>query len=199
MGACAGPMTFLEEPAPSAGQERLYAADLAEDGYVWDLTRLWAHQAELEERLGGLVDAAADAAGLTVREKAVIVIRQAATVGDSYCSYAWGRRLTAVADAPTAVAALEGDDGPFGERERALAAWAGRVAVDPSGSTPEEVQRLRDVGFSDVQIAALTLYVGLRVAYSSINSALGARPDDALARTLDPAVRAAITWGRAPG
>ncbi|MFE6648863.1 hypothetical protein ACFVJS_20025 [Nocardioides sp. NPDC057772] len=46
---------------------------------------------------------------------------------------------------------------------------------------------------------ALTIYAGPRTAFSSINSALGARPGTALADALDPAVRTAITWGRAPG
>lgn len=60
-------MTFLEEPAPSAGQEKLYAEDIAEDiaddGYVWDLTRVWAHQPEMKEQLMRLFDAAAGRRG----------------------------------------------------------------------------------------------------------------------------------------
>lgn len=190
-------VTFLEEPAPSAGQERLYAEDLADDGYVWDLTRAWAHQPELKEQLVRLFDATADAAGLTPRDKAVIVIAQARVVGDSYCAVAWGKRLTDWDDPQTAIAALTADDDPFSERERALAAWARTVARSPGSSTPQDVQRLRDAGFKEPQIAALTVYAGLRTAFSSINSALGARPDITLAQALDPAVRSAITWGRA--
>ncbi|WP_165111642.1 hypothetical protein [Nocardioides turkmenicus] len=109
----------MEEPAPSAGQEKLYAEDLADDGYVWDLTRVWAHQPEMKEQLMRLFDATADAAGLTPRDKAVIVIAQAATIGDSYCAVAWGKRLTDWSDPQTAVAALTGDDGSFSEREQA--------------------------------------------------------------------------------
>ncbi|MGY0540699.1 carboxymuconolactone decarboxylase family protein [Nocardioides sp. YJ-D4] len=187
----------MEEPAPSAGQERLYAEDLADDGYVWDLTRAWAHQPELKEQLVRLFDATADAAGLTPRDKAVIVIAQARVVGDSYCAVAWGKRLTDWDDPQTAIAALTADDDPFSERERALAAWARTVARSPGSSTPQDVQRLRDAGFKEPQIAALTVYAGLRTAFSSINSALGARPDITLAQALDPAVRSAITWGRA--
>ncbi|MFI5627687.1 hypothetical protein ACIA03_29790 [Nocardioides sp. NPDC051685] len=43
---------------------------------------------------------------------------------------------------------------------------------------------------------ALTVYAGLRTAFSGINSALGAHPDIPLADALEPAVLAAITWGR---
>lgn len=192
-------MTFLEEPAPSAGQERLYAADVADHGYVWDLTRVWAHQPEAKEQLMMLFESTAKAAGLTPRDKAVIVIAQAAAIGDSYCAVAWGKRLTDWTDPQTAIAALTADDEPFSEREQALSAWARTVARSPGTSTPQDIQRLRDAGFKEPQIVALTIYAGLRTAFSSINSALGARPDIALAETLDPAVRTAITWGRTPG
>ena len=192
-------MTFLEEPAPSAGQERLYAEDLADDGYVWDLTRVWAHQPEAQEHLMRLFEATANAAGLTSRDKAMIVISQAAAVRDSYCADAWGKRLTDWSDPQTAIAALNADDEPFSERERALAAWARTVARSPGSSTPQDIQRLRDAGFEEPQIVALTIYAALRTAFSSVNGALGASPDVALAHALDPAVLSVITWGRASG
>ncbi len=112
----------MEEPAPSAGQERLYAADVADHGNVWDLTRVWAHRPEAKEQLMGLFASTAEAAGLTPRERAVVVIAQAATIGDSYCAVAWGKRLTDWAAPETAIAALTGDDQPLSERELALAA-----------------------------------------------------------------------------
>lgn len=191
-------MTFLEEPAPSAGQKKLYAEDLADDGYVWNLTRVWAHQPEAHEQLMRLFALTADAAGLSPRDKAMIVIAQAAAVGDSYCAVAWGKRLTDWSDPPTAIAALTGSDEPFSEREQALAAWARTIARSPGSSGPDDIQRLRDAGFQEPQIMALTVYAGLRTAFSSVNGAVGARPDAALVDALDPAVRTAITWGRAP-
>jgi hypothetical protein len=58
------------------------------------------------------------------------------------------------------------------------------------------VQELRDTGFSDADIFAMTVYVALRVALSTVNDALGVRPD-AEYRTLAPApVRDAVTFGR---
>lgn len=191
-------MTFLEEPAPGEGRQKMYDGDLAEDGYVWDNSRLWAHQPTLDEQLGALIRAAATAAGLSNREKAMLVIGQASVIGDSYCSFAWSRWLTEWEDAETALAAVRADETPFDERERALGRWARAVAGDPNATTPDEVQGLRDVGFDDPQILALTLYAALRIALSTTNDALGARPDLALAETLDPAIRATITWGRQP-
>lgn len=191
-------MSFLTEPAPSEGQQKMYDADVAEDGFVWDSSRLWAHQPDLDEALSGLTVAAGNAAGLSKREKAMVVIGQASTIGDSYCCVAWGRRLTEWQDAQTAAAALHRDEAPFNDRERALATWARAVADHPNDTSPEDVELLRTVGFDDPQILALTLYAALRMALSTINDALGARPDQALIDMLDPIVRNAITWGRRP-
>ena len=77
-----------------------------------------------------------------------------------------------------------------------MAAWARRVTRDPNGTSTEDVQELRDAGFSDADIFAMTVYVALRVALSTVNDALGARPD-AEYRTLAPVpVRDAVTFGR---
>ena len=191
-------MTFLSEPTPSEGQQKMYDADVAEDGFVWDTSKLWGHQPALDEGLSALIVATGKAAGLSRREKAMLVIGQSSAIGDSYCSFAWGRWLTEWEDAETAAAALRHDEGPFNERERALAVWARKIADDPNGATSQDVQLLREVGFDDPQILALTTYTALRLALSTTNDALGARPDLALADMLDPAVRASVTWGRPP-
>lgn len=187
-------MTFLGEPAPSEGQQRLYDHDVADDGYVWDISKLWAHQPSLHQQLTALMSAA----GLTLREKAMLVLGQAATIGDSYCSLAWGRWLSESDGAQTAAAALREDGEPFSERERRLDVWARSIARDPNATTTEDIQALKDAGFGDPQILALTLYAALRLAFSTTNDALGAVPDAALAEMLDPSVRDAVTWGRQP-
>jgi alkylhydroperoxidase family enzyme len=191
-------MTFLNEPASSDGQQKMYDADIAEDGYVWDATKLWAHQASLNEQFEDLLKAVGEASGTTFRERAVLVIGQASTIGDSYCSLAWGRWLSEGEDPETAAAILRRDDGPLTDRERALGAWARRIASDPNGTEAADVQVLRDVGFEDAEIVALTFYAALRMALSTTNDALGARPDLALAEMLATPVRDAVTWGRQP-
>jgi len=191
-------MTFLEESVASAGQREMYDADLAKDGFVWNISRLWGHQPDLNAGLKALFAAAADAAGLSLRDKAMLVIGQATTIGDSYCSFAWARWLTEGDSAESALAAVRRDDTPFNRRERALADWARAMASRPNDTSPADVQRLRDVGFTDPQILALTLYAALRLAFSTTNDALGARPDVALTDMLDPTIRDAITWGRPP-
>lgn len=42
------------------------------------------------------------------------------------------------------------------------------------------------------------MYVALRLAFSTVNDALGAHPDAELADEAPAAVRDAVTWGRRP-
>ena len=77
-----------------------------------------------------------------------------------------------------------------------MAAWARKVATDPNATTPADIQALRDAGLDDGQIFAITSFVALRLAFSTINDSLGAQPDAQLARSVPQEVREAVTYGR---
>jgi len=188
--------SFLSEPAPSPGSQALYDEDLADDGYVWNVSRLWAHQPATVKQLFELMSQAFRPSGLTFRQRGILVTATASSLGDSYCSLAWGGKLSGAADAATAAGVLTGSDAGLTEQEQAMAAWARQVAKDPNATTAADVQALRDAGLDDGQIFAITAFVALRLAFSTINDALGAQPDAQLAESLPPEVRAAVTYGR---
>lgn len=126
---------FLGTPEQTAEAQRLFDDDVAEDGYVSNVSRLWAYQ---PGTLSGLFD----------------LMRQA------------------------------------------LAAWARQLARDPNHTSPEDVQGLRDAGYSDPQIFAFTAFVALRIAFSTVNGALGARPGAEFRGIAPQAVLDAVTFGR---
>ena len=64
------------------------------------------------------------------------------------------------------------------------------MATDPNAVDADDVQVLREVGLDDQQIFAVTAYVALRLAFSTVNDALGAGPDQQLGATALPAVTA---------
>ena len=76
--------------------------------------------------------------------------------------------------------------------------WARLVAVDPNAISAEDFDALRESGFDDTLIFAVTAFVALRVAFSTINDALGAVPDQELRSSTPEPVRSAITFGRLP-
>ena len=71
-------------------------------------------------------------------------------------------------------------------REAALACWARKVVLDPNATTAEEVQALRTAGLSDREIFEATAFIALRLAFSTVNDALGAQPDRQLVETSPP-------------
>lgn len=187
---------FVSRPAPSPAVARLEDADLRDHGYVMTLTRVWGHQPEIKEGLFGLLARAAAAAGLTLRQRGVLVSACASASGDAYCSLAWGSRLAAEVGPAAAAAVLRGDDSALAPEDRALARWARRVAVDPNGATEDDVAALRAAGWDDAGIVALTAFVALRGAFSAVNDALGAHPDRELADAAPDEVLEAVVWGR---
>jgi uncharacterized peroxidase-related enzyme len=192
----AGATQFLDRADVTEKVRALFDVDMAELGFVMNASRLWAYQPEALAMLFSLMSQVASARPFRFRERGILVAACASALGDSYCSLAWGTKLAARADAHLAAGVLRGDDSALTEAERAMAAWARRVTRDPNGTSTEDVQELRDAGFSDADIFAMTVYVALRVALSTVNDALGARPD-AEYRTLAPApVRDAVTFGR---
>jgi uncharacterized peroxidase-related enzyme len=189
---------FLTEPAPAPAAQTLYDEDEAELGYVMSASRLWAYQPETFEALFDLMDTALRAFPLSRRQRGVLVTACASTLGDSYCSLAWGTRLAEDADASTAAGVLRGDDTALTDQERAMAAWTRAVVRDPNSTTLADIERLHDAGLTDEHIFAITTYVALRVAFSTINDALGACPDEQLAAGAPVAVREAVDYGRRP-
>jgi uncharacterized peroxidase-related enzyme len=188
--------SFLEEPPVSAEAQALFDEDLADHGYVWNVSRLWAHQPDTVNRLFELMSQAFRPSGLSFRQRGILVTAAASTLGDSYCSLAWGGKLGQAADAALAAGVLNGSDTGLTHQEHAIAAWARKVARDPNETTPADVQALRDAGLGDEQIFAITAFVALRLAFSTINDALGAQPDAQLAESLPQEVRDAVTYGR---
>jgi len=120
--------------------------------------------------------------------------------GDGYCALAWGDKLAKAADARLAAAVLAGDTAhdSLTDRDRVLAAWTRRVVRDPNATTTADVDALRRADFGDREIFEITAYIALRLAFSTINDALGAGPDAQLAAAVPHEVKAAVTFGRPP-
>ncbi|WP_122818918.1 carboxymuconolactone decarboxylase family protein [Nocardioides pantholopis] len=189
-------MAFLGDAPETADARALYDDDRSSYGYVMDLSHLWAHHPPAHQQLFALLEELVEAGGLTLRQRAILVVSGAATVGDSYCSLAWGGKLATVTDPDLAAAVLRGSDDGLSPAEHAMATWARTVARDPNATTAADVEELRAAGWTDRQVFAITTFVALRAAFSTVNDALGAVPDPELRAGVPLQVRDAVTWGR---
>jgi hypothetical protein len=92
--------SFLEEPPVSRQVQALHDEDLTDEGYVWNGTRLWAHQPDTLNQLFKLMSQAFTPSGLSFRQRGILVTAAASALGDSYCSLAgagsWAKRRTSL-------------------------------------------------------------------------------------------------------
>jgi uncharacterized peroxidase-related enzyme len=187
---------FLDDAPITPEVQALYDEDVNDTGYVWNVSHLWAYQPDTVERLFELMSQAFKPSGLAFRQRGILVAAAASTLGDSYCSLAWGGKLAGTSDPTLAAGVLGGTDTGLTDQEKAMASWARKVVRDPNATTAADVQQLRDCGLDDGQIFAITAFVALRLAFSTINDALGAGPDAQLVASLPAAVTQAVTFGR---
>ncbi len=190
---------FLRDPGHTPEAQRLFENDLEGGGFVMNVSRLWAYMPTTLEGLSDLMGQATLAGSLTHRQRAVLVTAAASTLGDSYCSLAWGKKLAVETSPEVAGAVIRGSDDDLDPVEQALAHWARAVATDPNAIEARDVQRLRDVGFDEAQIFAITTFVALRLAFATVNDALGVGPDSQFGATTPPPVLSAVTFGRPLG
>jgi len=188
---------FISPPPACDVTARVYQSTLASQGFVMNLTQAWAWRPDVFEAFAALRAQLMSGSSIGKREFAVLVCATAAALGDSYCALAWGKTLAEAADPATAAAVLRGTDaGELSPREQALAAWARLVATRPNDTTANDVARLREAGFGDREIAEATFFVAFRLAFSTVNDALGAEPDRQLAESVPAQVRDAVSFGR---
>ena len=190
--------SFLGDAPENDETAKLFDADRDEDGYVANHTRLWSWRPDLRGRFADLRTDLMASSSLTDRDWAVLVTSTAAELTDSYCSLAWGERLAKLAGDETAAQVLLGNATGLTEREAALSGWARQLVRDPNGTTEADVDRLREVGLNDREIFEATTFIAFRLAFSTVNDALGAVPDKQVADAAPGQVRAAVTYGRPP-
>jgi uncharacterized peroxidase-related enzyme len=188
---------FLQDPPNSEAVAALYASDEQQPGFVMNLTRLWAWRPDVYQSFGAMRSQLMAGSTLSQRELGVIVCTSAATLGDSYCALAWGKKLADAADAGIAAAVLRGelDDG-LSAREQALLSWVRKMCRDPNATTPADVESLRTAGFTEREIFELTAFAAIRTAFSVVNDALGAQPDSQVQQAAPSEVQAAVSFGR---
>lgn len=192
------PASFLSDPPVTPEVTAAYEADLSSDGYVNNLTRAWCWRPDVLMSFQDVRNDLLAESGLSPREAAVMVAATAAARGDASCALAWGARLAELTSEATAAAVLQGLDADLPNREAALAGWSRQVVADPNATTQADLDGLRKAGLSDREIFEATTWIAFRLAFSTVNDALGAPPDAQLAEKASPAIRDAVTYGRPP-
>jgi len=188
---------FIARPADSAETANVYQSSIDAQGYVTNLSRAWAWRPDVFHGFVALRNQLMSESHLSKRDFAVMVCATASELGDSYCSLAWGKILSKEAGAGIAAAVIsDSAGGDLSQRDRTIAGWARKVVANPNATRSSDVDALREIGLSEREIFEATAFIAFRLAFATVNDALGIHPDAKLFETTPAEVRTAVTFGR---
>jgi alkylhydroperoxidase family enzyme len=134
-------------------------------------------------------------AGMDLRRYELATLAAARRLRSSYCCLAHGSVLIERFDEPVREIALDHRTAGFDEVDVAVMDLAERVVDDAASIGDEDLQRIRDLGLSEVEIMDVVLAAAARCFFSKTLDALGVRPD-ASYRDLDPELLDVLVVGR---
>lgn len=192
-------MAFITTTAPRSATgavRKMYERQQQSWGFVPNYAKLFSHRPELmrlwAELLRGI------RSHVDRRRFELVTLAAAHALRSSYCSLAHGKALTEFFTTGEIVAMLDGSDARPGDltpAERAMMAYAAKIARDASRVNAGEVEALKSLGFSDAEVFDIAAIASARAFLTKIMDALGAEPD-AHFLDLEEDFRHALTVGR---
>ena len=186
-------------PEEAAGPvKELYDRELAGQGYVSNHTRVFSRRPEV--LAGWQVLKNAITSGMDPRLYELATVAAATAIRSSYCSLVHGQILATSYYQPDTVASIAADEtagapGALDAPDTAVVRFARKVAMEADKVSQEDIDELRDLGFSDDDIYDVILAAAARCFFSKVLDATGTLPDAAL-REMPEQLRSALTVGR---
>lgn len=183
-------------PEEAAGEVKaMYDKDLAAQGYVANYTRAFSRRPEVLQ--GWLALKNAITSGMDPRLYELATVAAAAVIRSSYCSLVHGQILAASYYPADTVAGIAEDEAAktLDAADAAVVRLARKVAEESEKVTQEDIDELRDLGFSDDDVFNIILTAAARCFFSKVLDATGTLPD-AVLHDMPDKLRSALTVGR---
>lgn len=183
-------------PEEAAGEVKaMYDKDLAAQGYVANYTRAFSRRPEVLQ--GWLALKNAITSGMDPRLYELATVAAAAVIRSSYCSLVHGQILAASYYPADTVAGIAEDEAAktLDAADAAVVRLARKVAEESEKVTQEDIDELRDLGFSDDDVFNIILTAAARCFFSKVLDATGTLPD-AVLHDMPDQLRSALTVGR---
>ncbi|MGW5190904.1 carboxymuconolactone decarboxylase family protein [Kribbella sp. NPDC004138] len=181
-------MAFIETPS----DPELFEANRAPAGHVPNYVHAFAARPAVYEawkQLNGAIKESMD-----LRRYELATLAAATALKSSYCSLAHGQVLADKFYTAEEVVALV-EEPPNDPVDRAVMAFARKVALAADTVTQADVDELRALGLSDADVLDVVLAAAARSFFSKTLDATGTQPDSAF-KGLPDTLRAALTVGR---
>lgn len=191
-------MSFIRSLPDSEAEGRaaeFFAEDRAKDGFVWNLTRVFAQRPAVLDGWRAL--AGAVRGGMDLRRYELVTLASARALRGSYCMLAHGKILREKFCTAEQVVALAHDPATsdLPAADIAIMTFAAKVARSADQVTAADVEALRAHGLADGEILDVVLAAAARAFFCKVLDGLGVQPDAAYG-ALEPAPRDALAIGR---
>ena len=185
-----------EQPGSEDALARWYEQQTAVWGYLPNYAPLFASRPDVAEawtRLNLSIRG-----GMDRRRFELATVAAARSRSSTYCLAAHSKFLRDVCGDESSMLELSAD--PTGSSlepvDRAVVAFASKVATDPAGVEAADIARLREHDLSDADIADLIFAVAARCFFATVLDAGGAEADAQLGDAFDADTRARLAVGR---
>ena len=185
------------EPDEATGEiADLYNAEIASMGRVMEATQCWSARPDIIVPVERLLHQLRDNFSLGLVNFRLITFIAAKYVPSSYCSHVYFKSLSGAIGREQALA-IQADyrNAGLSEQQVAMLAYAEQITRDASRIGPADIDRLRAVGFTDLNIADIALAASYRNFMSRYFDAVGATVEPEFLDS-DPAVRAQMSVGK---
>jgi uncharacterized peroxidase-related enzyme len=173
-----------------------YDEQTARWGYLPNYAAAFASRPEVARAWTALNMAVRD--GMDRRRFELATIAAARALRSTYCTAAHSKFLRDVCRDESTMLAIAADPegASLAATDRAVVAFARKVAVDAAAVSEEDVGALRAVGLSDNDIADVVFAVAARCFFATVLDGVGVRADHQLGAGFDVDVAERMTVGR---
>jgi uncharacterized peroxidase-related enzyme len=136
--------------------------------------------------------------GMDRRRFEIATIAAARALRSTYCTAAHSKFLRDACGDETAMQSIaeQPDGAALDPQDRVVYEFAAKVAADAASIEPQDVDRLRDAGLSDPDIADVVFAASARCFFTAVLDGLGAQLDPETAQTFQPALLESMIVGR---
>jgi alkylhydroperoxidase family enzyme len=174
----------------------IYEAEIKAMGQVMAATRCWSARPDMLVPVERLLHEMRDGFSLGLVNFRLITLVVAKHVPSSYCSHVYFKTLSGMIGREQALLVQQDfRKAQLSEQQVEMLAYAEQIARDASKIGPQHIQRLRDVGLTDLNIADIALAASFRSFMSRYFDAVGATVEPDFLDN-DPAIRAQMNVGK---
>lgn len=184
------------EPDEAEGEiATIYAGELASMGRVMQATQCWSARPDILAPVEHLLHQIRDGFSLGLVNFRLITLIAAKSVPSSYCSHVYFKALSAMIGREQTLAVhRDYRNAGLTEQQVAMLAYAEQITIDASRITQENIDTLRAVGLTDINIADIALAASFRNFLSRYFDAVGASVEADFLDS-DPDVRNQLSVG----